>query len=50
VNLAKQQPDKLRELQELWWEEAAKYGALPIFEAPGGRNRAYDQILTAPGR
>jgi arylsulfatase len=48
VNLAKQHPNKLRELQELWWKEAAKYGALPILEAPGGRNRTYDQILSAP--
>ena len=50
ANLAGQHPERLRELQELWWEEAAKYGALPILEAPGGRSRTYDQILTAPGR
>ncbi len=29
-NLAKQNPDKLRQLQDLWWVEAAKYSVLPL--------------------
>ncbi|NGZ11343.1 MAG: arylsulfatase [Nitrospira sp. LK70] len=30
VNLADKQPDKLRELQDLFWIEAAKYNVLPL--------------------
>jgi len=29
-DIAKQHPEKLRELQDLWWVEAAKYNVLPI--------------------
>jgi arylsulfatase len=29
-DLAAQHPDKLRELQDLWWVEAAKYSVLPL--------------------
>jgi arylsulfatase len=29
-DLAKDHPDKLRELQDLWWVEAAKYSVLPL--------------------
>ena len=29
-DLAKDHPDKLRELQDLWWVEAAKYNVLPM--------------------
>jgi len=29
-DLAKDHPDKLRELQDLWWAEASKYSVLPI--------------------
>jgi arylsulfatase len=29
-NVAKQNPKKLRELQDLWWTEAAKYNVLPL--------------------
>jgi arylsulfatase len=29
-NLAKENPRKLRELQDLWWAEAAKYNVLPL--------------------
>lgn len=32
TNLANQHPDKLAELQKLWWEEAERYGALPLIE------------------
>jgi len=45
TNLAAHYPDKLKELQALWWEEAAKNNALPLLEAQGGRTRSYDQIL-----
>jgi arylsulfatase len=44
-NLAAKRPGKLKELQALWWSEAAKNGALPLLEALGGRTRSYDQIL-----
>ncbi|MDA8239340.1 MAG: arylsulfatase [Nitrospiraceae bacterium] len=29
-NLAAKHPDKLREMQDLWWTEAGKFGVLPI--------------------
>jgi arylsulfatase len=29
-NVAKENPKKLRELQDLWWSEAAKYNVLPL--------------------
>jgi arylsulfatase len=29
-NLAQQYPEKLRQLQDLWWVEAAKYSVLPL--------------------
>jgi arylsulfatase len=29
-NLAASRPDKLRELQDLWWSEARRYGVLPL--------------------
>jgi arylsulfatase A-like enzyme len=30
IDLAKDNPDKLRELQDLWWVEASKYSVLPL--------------------
>ena len=48
TDLSSQHPDKLSELQELWWSEAEKYGALPLLEARGGRQRTYNQILANP--
>ena len=30
VDLAQKEPKKLRELQDLWWAEAAKYNVLPL--------------------
>jgi len=30
INLAELYPAKLRELKELWWSEAEKYGSLPL--------------------
>ncbi len=34
-DLAAEQPEKLAELQELWWHEAAKYQVLPLNNEPG---------------
>ncbi len=44
VNLAGQYPEKLTQLKDLWWSEAAKQGALPQLEAPGLRKRSYNQF------
>lgn len=33
-NLAEKYPRKLEELQALWWEEAVKYGVLPMDDQP----------------
>ncbi|MDX2382312.1 MAG: arylsulfatase [Acidimicrobiia bacterium] len=42
-DLASEQPDKLRELVDLWWEEAERHGVLPLddrmFELFGARFR-----------
>lgn len=48
TDLASQHPDKLRALQDLWWSEAEKYGALPQLEAIPMRQRTYNQILADP--
>ena len=48
TDLASQHPEKLKELQDLWWDEAEKNGALPQLEAIPMRQRTYDQILTDP--
>jgi arylsulfatase len=45
ANVASQYPEKLAELKKLWWSEAARNGALPLLEAPGGRQHTYDQGL-----
>jgi len=45
INLASQYPERVEALEKLWWSEAAKHGALPLLEAPGGRRRTYDQFL-----
>ena len=44
-DLAARHPERLRELQELWWAEAEANGALPQLEASTFRGRTYDQIL-----
>jgi arylsulfatase A-like enzyme len=49
TNLASKYPEKLEELKKLWWSEAAKNGALPLLEAPGGRRKTYDQALDGKG-
>ncbi len=38
-DLAASHPDKLRELEALWWEEAAKYKVLPVDDGSGSRLR-----------
>lgn len=48
ADLADQHPEKLEELQNLWWSEAEKYGALPQLEAIPMRQRTYNQILLDP--
>lgn len=45
-NLASRHPEKLDTLKTLWWSEAQEYGALPLLEARGGRQRTYNQILS----
>jgi len=50
TDLAAQHPEKLAELQALWWREAANNGALPLLEARGGRQRTYNQILAEPAQ
>ena len=47
VNVASTYPARLEELKKLWWSEAAKNGALPLLEAPLGRQKTYDQALPA---
>ena len=34
-DLAAEQPEKLRELQDLWWREAERYHVLPLDNRPG---------------
>jgi arylsulfatase len=36
-NIVKDNPKKLRELQDLWWSEAAKYNVLPLDDRMGER-------------
>ncbi len=50
VDLAGRHPERLKELQRLWWEEAERNGALPLLEASRLRQRTYDQILNRPAR
>ena len=50
VNVAAQHPEKLEELQKLWWAEAARNGALPLLEAPASRRATYDQALPPGAR
>jgi arylsulfatase A-like enzyme len=54
-DLAASHPDKLRELQDLWWREAGRYGALPLHSrrvfAPGRPPavRRRDRVSLVPG-
>ncbi len=49
-DLAARHPERLRELQELWWSEAELNGALPQLEASTFRGRTYDQHLATKSR
>jgi len=44
-NLAEERPEKLKELVDLWWAEAGKYGVLPLddrtWQLFGGRPKPY---------
>lgn len=46
TNLAKEQPDKLRQMQDLWWVEAAKYNVLPLDWR--GTIRMNDELMGRP--
>ena len=41
-DLADKYPDKLRELKELWWHEAGKYGVLPLLESYYKKKDGFD--------
>ena len=45
VDLAGQEPERLRELVERWWAEAGKYNVLPLDDRPGGEL----MIIRRPG-
>ena len=45
TNVAAKYPERLAALKKLWWDEAAKNGALPLLEAPAGRRATYVQAL-----
>ena len=42
-DLSAQFPERVDVMKALWWEEAEKYGALPLLEAPRGRVGTYGQ-------
>jgi arylsulfatase len=46
-DLAKEHPDKLRQLQDLWWVEAAKYNVLPL-DWRGPNPRMNDELMGRP--
>lgn len=49
-DLASSHPDKLRELQAMFWIEAARYQVLPIDDRTAGRMLTNRQPEVAPGR
>lgn len=46
-DLAEQYPEKLRELQDMWWVEAARYNVLPL-DWRGGNPRMNDEAMGRP--
>jgi arylsulfatase len=53
-DLADKYPDKLRQMIELWWHEAGKYGVLPMIEShlknrPGFNSKAMYRYAPQPG-
>jgi arylsulfatase len=49
-DLAAEQPDKLREMVELWWTEAGRYGALPLDDRRGEMWRPTPRDMTPRNR
>lgn len=49
-DLAPEMPDKLREMQDLWWKEARKYGALPLDDRGFAMRRAESRLLPGAPR
>ena len=49
-DLSDRYPDKLRELQELWWAEAGRYDVLPLDDRGGHRFLDSGLNLTAIGK
>ena len=51
-DVAAEQPDKLKEMIELWWEEAERYHVLPLSNQPrrhGDRRYRRDRYVFRPG-
>jgi arylsulfatase len=51
-DLADEHPDKLKEMQELWWEEAERYQVLPLNNEParfGDRRYRRQRFVFHPG-
>jgi arylsulfatase len=44
-DLSAEEPERLRQLQEAWWEEARRYGVLPLDDRMGDRVRALDPSM-----
>lgn len=44
LDLASQYPERVLAMKKLWWSEAEKHRALPLLEAPEGRQGTYDQF------
>lgn len=44
-DLSADEPERLRQLQEAWWEEAHRYGVLPLDDRMGDRVRALDPAM-----
>ncbi len=48
-NLAKENPKKLRELIDLWWAEAGKYGVLPLVDLATINRQDFVRVMFRPG-
>ncbi|MBO4379184.1 MAG: hypothetical protein J5889_09485, partial [Clostridia bacterium] len=49
IDLAEKFPEKVRELEKLWWQEAEKYGVLPMLESNRKKYKGqlFGQLLKA---
>ena len=45
-DLARSEPDRLRRMIELWWEQARRHGVLPLDDRFGSRNPVPDDVPT----